>query len=280
MAADRAGIVAEEVTAHAHEPVGVRAPFEAGPAGHDVLVVVVLAGGQIGAEAIAVEAGHGGAEREVLGQRRFAADHQVGLGEAADAAADAQARLVAEAPGHVLDRTADGVAPVQRALRASEHLDPLDVEDIQHRALRPVQEHVIDVDADAGLEAGHRILLADAADERGQGVGGAARDLQSGVGNDLLEEGDVLRADILQRFAGQRGDGDGHVELGFLAAAGGDADDVHDLPGLGALGSLLLGGGGLGHGGTGQGQRNGQAQRGTIHSLHKSVPFGLVMGRA
>src|SRR3546814_3448692 len=77
---------------------------------------------------------------------------------------------------------ADRVAAVERALRPAQHLDPLDVVYVEHRGLRAVQINVVEIDADACLETRHRILLADAADERGERRVGAARRLERDVG--------------------------------------------------------------------------------------------------
>ena len=60
-------------------------------------------------------------------------------------------RLVAERPGHVLDRTADRVAAVQRALRAAQHFEALDVVDVEHRTLGAGHVHVVNVETDAGV---------------------------------------------------------------------------------------------------------------------------------
>jgi hypothetical protein len=93
-------------------------------------------------------------------------------------------------PG-VLDRAADRVAAVERALRAAQHLDPLDVVDFEHRRLGSVQVDVVEIEADARLEAGDRVLLADAADEGGERRVGAARRLEGDVRRGVGQSGDV-----------------------------------------------------------------------------------------
>src|SRR3546814_1814989 len=55
------------------------------------------------------------------------------------------------------------------------------VVDVEHRRLRAVEIDVVEIDADPGLEARHRVLLADAADEGGEGRIGAARIFERGV---------------------------------------------------------------------------------------------------
>ena len=76
--------------------------------------------------------------------------------------------LVTELPGDILDRAADSVAAIKRALRAAQHFDPLDIVDIEHGGLRAVEIDVVKIDPDALLEARNRVLLADAADEGGE----------------------------------------------------------------------------------------------------------------
>src|SRR3546814_7446852 len=80
-------------------------------------------------------------------------------------------------------------------------------------------------DADAGLETRHRILLADAADERGERRVGAARRLERDVGSGLRDLGDVDRTLLFELCAGEGGDRDRGIEQPLVAAPGGD-DDV------------------------------------------------------
>src|SRR3546814_14994792 len=78
----------------------------------------------------------------------------------------ARHRIGVELPRDVLDRAADGVAAVKRALRTAQHLDALHIVDVEHGGLRTVEVHVVEIEADAGLEARDRVLLADAAKDR------------------------------------------------------------------------------------------------------------------
>ena len=80
-----------------------------------------------------------------------------------------------DASCHIFDRAADRVAAVKRALRPAQHLDPLDVVNVEHGRLRAIKVDVVKIDADAAFEAGDRILLADAADKGGQRAVGATR---------------------------------------------------------------------------------------------------------
>src|SRR5690606_15251810 len=119
---------------------------------------------------------------------------------------------------------ADRIAAVERALRPAQHLDALDVVDLEHRALRTVQIDVVEVDADALLEARNGILLTDAANEGAQGGVGAARSLERSVGSELGDLGYVDRATLAQ-FAGiERGDGNGDIQQPLLTPACGHDD--------------------------------------------------------
>ena len=62
---------------------------------------------------------------------------------------------------------AERVLAEQRALRAAQHLDALDVEQVQDGALRTAVVDVVDVDRHAGLERQRVVAQADAANERG-----------------------------------------------------------------------------------------------------------------
>jgi hypothetical protein len=66
------------------------------------------------------------------------------------------------------DRAADGVAAEQRALRTLQDLDAVDVQQALVRADGARQVHAVDVHADAGIEIEREVVLADAADRRGQ----------------------------------------------------------------------------------------------------------------
>ena len=68
--------------------------------------------------------------------------------------------------GEQLDRTTDGVLAGQRALRAPQHFDAIQVEQVENRTGQRGVIHVIDIDADARLEGQVEVGLTDAADER------------------------------------------------------------------------------------------------------------------
>src|SRR3546814_2735738 len=80
------------------------------------------------------------------------------------------------------------------------------VVDVEHRRLRAVEIDVVEIDADPGLEARHRVLLADAADEGGEGRIGAARIFERGVRRHVGDGGDVDGAGLGERVARNGGD--------------------------------------------------------------------------
>jgi hypothetical protein len=84
------------------------------------------------------------------------------------------------------------------------------------------------------------VLLADAANEGGQGAVGAARSFERGVGRGVADVGDVDRAFALELRAGIGRHGDWHVLQHFSAASGRD----HNITGKLRLLILSLGFGG------------------------------------
>ncbi|MNQ79182.1 hypothetical protein D3C85_941160 [compost metagenome] len=232
------GFVLGHVAGKAEEQAIRRGPLDAQTPRRDVLVVVLGARGQVRAVAVAGVAGDRAADAQGVGDRSRTRGDQIDLVIAAVGALQRQLGVLSQTFGDVLDRAADGVAAVQGALRSAQDFQTLDVEDVQHRALRAGHIDVVDIEADAGLEAPQRILLADAADEAGQGGVGAARNLDRGVRGLLLQGGDVGGAGLFQTLAADGGDGDRHVLQRFFAAARRD-DDVVDAGSL--LGLRLLG---------------------------------------
>src|SRR5690606_16214448 len=199
LAAADAGLVVQPV--HADIDVEVLgdegAQLQAGDV--DFLVADVLAGVEVAAEAVVVEAGDGeaGAQAAVLAADR-AADGGLGVQAAVVAGSqlDGATELGRQAAGDVLDGAADGVLAVQGALRATQHLDALDVEHVQQRALRPGDVDVVEVDAHARIHAPERVGLADAADIGGDRAGGAAGGVDGQVGHLRVEVAQVLDVEL------------------------------------------------------------------------------------
>ena len=265
------GVVLHVIEGQAEEQVRGRGQLDADAGGQNVLVIVLCAGGQVGSEAVALIAGDRRADAQHFAQRRRAGDDQVLLVIGADRGADGQFGLGRDARRHVLDGAADGVAAVQRALGPAQHLDALDVEDVEHRALGAGDIDVVHIKSHAGLEAPKRILLADTADEADQGGVGAARDLDRGVGALLLQDGDVRGAGLLQALGAEGRHCDRNLPQGFLAAAGGDDDFVH-LGGLRGHGRSLLNLGGRGCGRDAERAESGAGQEDGFHKLVHGRP--------
>ena len=201
-----------------------RRPFHAGAGGGDVLVVVLGAGVQVGAEAVTQVAGDAEGDADRVADRAGDIGDGVELVVAAVGALQRDRGLIADAAGHILDRAADGVAAVQGALRPAQDLDALHVEDIQDRGLRTGDIDVVDVQTHARIEAPQRVLLANAADEGDQGRVRAARRVQRQTGRRTGQFGDVGRALVLERLGRDGGDRHRHVLQRFRATAGGHDD--------------------------------------------------------
>ncbi|MND89640.1 hypothetical protein D3C80_817040 [compost metagenome] len=232
------GLVLRHVAGKTEEQAGAGCPLDAQASCRNVLVVVLGARGQVRAVAVAGVTRDRTANAQGVGDRSRTRGDQIDLVIAAVGALQRQLGVLSQTFGDVLDRAADGVAAVQGALRSAQDFQTLDVEDVQHRALRAGHIDVVDIEADAGLEAPQRILLADAADETGQGGVGAARNLDRGVRGLLLQGGDVGGAGLFQTLGADGGDGDRDVLQRLFTAAGGD-DDVVDAGHL--FGFRLLG---------------------------------------
>ena len=166
----------------------------------DVLVVILAAGREVVAVTAAGDRAAAAPTRNMpaIGRKR---GDRVQLAIGSDVARRLP-RAGRKPAGDVFDRAADRVAAVQRSLRAAQHFDPFDVVDVEHRALRAVEVDVVEIEADALLEAGDRILLADAADEGGQRRVGAARGFERDVRRGVADVGDVERALALELLAG------------------------------------------------------------------------------
>ena len=109
---------------------------------------------------------------------------------------------------------------------------------------------IVDIEADAGLETPQGILLADPADEGGQGGVGAAGNLQRQVRRGPLKRGDVAGAAQIELFARIHRHRDRNVDLALRAPSRRDdylfvhvGSDV-GLRLLPRRGACILGGGG------------------------------------
>src|SRR5690606_18888790 len=123
-------VVLGDVAGDADEQVLVRGELGRQAGRRHILVVVFAAGGQVLAEAVALEAGEGAADARRFRNRSAGGGDDLFLAVFADGGAQARVGFRGQLAGHVLDGAADGVAAVQRALRAAQHFDAFDVVDV------------------------------------------------------------------------------------------------------------------------------------------------------
>ena len=182
MAALGRRVVVDVVAGEAQEKVVGDIEFRTYAKAERVLVVVLEARHvEIVAEAVTRELRHRSADPDRVGQCRRTGQHPFELAVGADREPEFDLRLVRQPACDVLDRTANGIAAVQRALRTAEHFDAINLVEIEYRRMWTIEIDVIDIQPDTRLEAGDRVLLADAANERGQSRVGAARNLERDV---------------------------------------------------------------------------------------------------
>ena len=124
------------------------------------------------------------------------------------------------------DGATGGVLAEQRALRAAEDFDLLEVEHLDELRLHVVEGEVIDRDTDRGVfgdqnrdESGTAHTAADRVEAYLRG--------QDDVGRHLAEGRDVMLEAVLDLLGGQGGDGDREILLGHAALGAGD-DDLFD----------------------------------------------------
>src|SRR5690606_25168128 len=112
-------------------------------------------------------------------------------------------QLITRLPGNDPDRASCAVATEQRALRAAQYLDALDIEHAHHGAGGAGHEHVVHVEAHAALTRGAG-TGTDAADlEAGRRVAVAARALDVEVGRNGGEFEHVAHAALLEFFTAE-----------------------------------------------------------------------------
>ena len=236
MAAALVALVPGVVAGDADRPrLSVIARLDGAARGPDVLVVILLARGEVLAEAAARKPRHRTAHAHQVSQRCGRRQDRIGPVIGAKRSLQLYRYILRQQAGDIFHRAADGVAAIQRALRTAQHLDPLHIVDVQHCGLRAVEIDIVEIDAHTLLEAGNRVLLADAADEGRKRRVGAARFLQRRVGAELRDFSDIDRAALFQFLRPVGRDRDRHVDQPFLAPARGD----HDGPFAGTVGDLV-----------------------------------------
>ncbi|MNM83821.1 hypothetical protein D3C81_958910 [compost metagenome] len=165
--------------------------------GLDVDVVDVLVARAVVHGAIAGQAnGREAAEQGVVHQRP--ADQQAAVLRVVVACTqlDEGAGLLRRVAGNHPYRAGCAVAPIQRALRAAQHFDALDIVEVQHRGNRPRDVQVIGVHRDRGFL--DRVGFTDAADAVGLRAVGDGLAVQRQVGHTPGQVADVVDLRILQ----------------------------------------------------------------------------------
>src|ERR1051325_4553100 len=112
--------------------------------------------------------------------------------------------------GNDVDRAADGSAPIQGPLRATQDFDAVDVVELRIDGSRSLQGHAIDTEGHRRIAARRGVLAAEAA--HGDDVlaaGHAGTEAERGyLGAQFLEAGNAL---LVERIAVDSGDGDRHL---------------------------------------------------------------------
>ena len=169
MATARITFVAAIVTADTHRyRCAIAAKFDGTASCPNVLVVVFETRGQIVAEAATRQACKASPNTHDVANRCRGCDDSVSLSIGADRSTYRNRSLLRQTLGHIFDRTTDGIASIKRALWTAQNFDAFDFIYIENGSLWAVQINVVEINADAGFETRHGILLADAADKCGQ----------------------------------------------------------------------------------------------------------------
>ena len=129
-------------------------------------------------------------------------------------------------------RAADGVAAEQGSLRAAQDLHVGDVAKFHGRAHRAAHVDIVDVHADARVDGGRGIALADAANEHLRGgvvAGQRSVGMELDVRRHLVEIGGADDLLPLERVGAQRSHRHGRVLQAFGAAPRGDDDGLEGL---------------------------------------------------
>src|SRR5690606_22447802 len=116
------------------------------------------------------DAGHAH-EQPVLDERQVVAPLELEAIEVAVRGLDESAPAAGGLLRNHADRTAEAVLAEERALRAAQHLDALDVHQVEGRTEERAVVDVVDVYADARLEREQQVLLSHAPDLDGRCTG-------------------------------------------------------------------------------------------------------------
>jgi hypothetical protein len=163
-----------------------------------------------GSEAIRQRAGERSLELELI----IRAHREAGVG----------AQRIAGAPRHELDRAADRVLAVERALRAAQDLDAIHVKEVELVAANTGKIDVVDIDADGRVESLECVGLADAANVDVRRVRRATALDDVEVRNRALKAGRVRCLDPVESALIESGDRSRNALQALLSSAGGNDD--------------------------------------------------------
>src|SRR5690606_5610624 len=116
------------------------------------------------------------------------------------------AELAGGRTGDEVDGAAFGVAAEQRALRAAQHFDALDVDHVHDAALSFAEIHVVEIQTDRRIHPDRRLARHRAADAYGRDAGGARVGAREQVWRRGAEVECALHAAGLELLGGDGGD--------------------------------------------------------------------------
>jgi hypothetical protein len=177
---------------------------------------------------LAVQVGDRGRERAPCGQ--IDARSRAELVVAADREVLLDAELAGRRARDEVDGAARRVATEQRPCGPSEHLDALDVRDIETVGGIAAEVDAVEIDADSVVDLALRIVRQHPADAEARERRAARLPPELEVRDAARHAVEARDVRVLQYRRGQCRDGDGHVLQAFLTLLGGD-DDLFE-PGL------------------------------------------------
>ncbi len=195
----------------------------------DVRIDVALANGAVDAVVVAGEIAAGAAERE-FADGVSEGEPRTDAVVAAAFESDGAGWLRRAAFGDDVDDAADGLGTVERALRAAENFNPLDIVHREVGEIEGVVEAVVDPDA---VNENERVFRVGAAREHGDVAARLAALGDAEAGH--FAQGVADRADLLALGLGPFDDGDGSRRVFRLRRnAGGRDNDFRQAVGIGS----------------------------------------------
>ena len=187
----------------------------------------LVAGGDVAIDAVLVPVGAVEPEAQRVADRPAERGRQRLAAVVAEVAANRAFRFLRGVLGDVLDRAREGAAPVERALRTLDDLDPRDVDQALRREQRAARDRdALAADVDAVDQ--HRHVVATPrrrqAADRDARVGGAVAALEDQRGIQRRDVADAADVEPLEVRGLEGRDAEGDVLQVLLALARGDDD--------------------------------------------------------